>query len=313
MGWFLKSSAGGRRAKQRWQQRLPWRDPQWASILKVLSVALAALMAMAGWRLAQQSLLKHAEAHISDGLAPQQVHLAEVPPWIDALTRQQLQRLAALQMSSPSIDGHQLHRTVDALRRNPWIEGIRKVRRVQDGLVVHASFRRPTALVERPDAYHRVDREGVLLPGMFVASGLKALHLPVIVGVRSPPASLGEVWPGEDLNSALALVRVLSGQPFASQIGVIDVHTRDRQGRTRLTLVTPHVKVRWGLTPGREGPIERDTATKLKRLARVLRNQRWIANGRPRPAVEIYGPTILVRRTRDRSDQSRPTGYMRFR
>jgi hypothetical protein len=146
-----------------------------------------------------------------------------------------------------------------------------------------------------------------------VASQLPALDLPVIMGVQSPATEPGNVWPGDDLADALSLVKVLRDQPFFHQITVIDVTDRDAQHRARLTLFSSHLQIKWGLAPGLGEPIERDTATKLQRLARVLRTQQTIANGGPPPIVEIFGPTALVRPTLQSRIQRGSVGYARLR
>ena len=311
MGWRLGKKAAMARGSRPWFKSLS-RQSTPRQLLGLTAGAAVIGAVLVGWHQGRLCLVSYAQIQAPAEINADQVHLVNAPPWMDHLTHEELRRTVALQIRGRSYSSANLRRAVAALNGNPWVADVDRIRQRRDGGIdVLADYRQPVAIVAGASGYHRVDNSATELPGLFVTSQLPALDLPVIEGVQSPAKGPGNVWRGDDLVDALSLVKVLRGQPFFHQITKIDVTERDAEQRARLVLLSSHVQIKWGLAPGLGEPIERDTATKLQRLARVLRTQRTIANGGPPPIVEIFGPTALVRHTPQSSVQPDSAGYAR--
>ena len=294
MGWFGKTGKG--------RKKRPVRHffdyPLVVTLIKQrkhLAVAAVILSALIGWRCAKIYLVDQAVAATTSPNA-QHINLADAPPWLDKLVRQRLCQQVSASLQHDSLVGVSLVRSVRALEQNPWVRKVHRLRQERNGTVtVLADYRQPVAMVDGGHGYHRVDAHGVQLPGLFIHSKLESLGMLLIVGVEASPPGEGLHWPGDDLSAALALVKVMEGQPYRKQIKYIDASLRDRRERVRLAIVTTKKNgcVRWGLAPGINDPVEQDTPTKLRRVATVYRKYGDIgADGR---VVDIYGPAIFLR------------------
>ena len=299
MGWFLRKPKK-RRMKAASHRRVAGR----LGAVKLLLLAIGLGAALSGWWLARRALWDYAGQHMAH---PLKVELGDAPDWMDQLVRQQLSSTIVSRLTRDRFDSYELDDTVATLEQNPWVERVHRLhRRRQSHVVLSATYRRPIAIVDCEDGFHRVDRHGVQLPGLFTRGRVKALGLPLVVGVRTQPRGAGRLWLGEDLAAALGLIEVLSGQSYFDQIEAVDVHDLDRRGQPRLVLRTRHGMVRWGLRPGRGEPIEPNTATKLRRLAQVYREWQSIDAGGK--TVDIFGPAVFIRHHIDRDPRARVGG-----
>ncbi|MAE65265.1 MAG: hypothetical protein CMJ18_13420 [Phycisphaeraceae bacterium] len=289
MGWFIKAPTGG--ADRRRGRAAPDDDGEASKgRLRILIVAGTVLAIVVGCHFLERFLWRH--AHERHGPV-MEVRLDRERTDLDRYAAQQIRRTVVHRISDVEASADLLPSILAALQDHPWVERVDSVRRTRHGIVIDAEYRRPVAVVAHRDGYSRVDRVGVLLPGLFVASQIPDLGLPVISGVAAPHEGDGRPWPGRDLEGGLRVVDVIRDQPFADQVLEIDVSATDDRDRPRLALYTREGMIRWGLPPGEGRPIEPDTDTKLRRLAQVQR--KWDSIDAGGKIVDIYGPAIFVR------------------
>lgn len=145
-------------------------------------------------------------------------------------------------------------RIAERLRKVGWIERVKFVRREPDArFLVGCEYRVPVAVVHHGGSNFLIDRQGVRLPGVYGNSSTA----PMIERVVHPPPLAGEVWPGEDVQAGLAMLRVLAPEPFVDQIAAINVgNLGGRVDRTasHIELATDREdgRIRWGSVPGSE-------------------------------------------------------------
>lgn len=122
-----------------------------------------------------------------------------------------------------------------SLHENAWIKKITEVRRVISAdrksqiIEISAEYRFPAAWVEYENNYYLVDADLVRLPDTFSAADRK--HTPALMqltGVQLPPGNKAvpqpsEQWNTEDVAAGLALINLLSKQPYVGQIASIDL------------------------------------------------------------------------------------------
>jgi len=307
--WWLFKKRGGGKAKKKPAGRgrssrassgrgMPW--PRWRTVWAVSqwAIGLAAIVALAwGWRVAESELLADAR-QAAPVLQPDMVELENQPATYQAWLVGDLKRLVIdAATPHPPRSRARLAAVHEAMSNTGWAASVRRVRlREGGGLIVEATWREAAAAVETYDGYRLVDVQGVRLPGLYErVDGLAEQGVPVIVGVASPAPEIGEVWPERegDLSAGLALVGLVQPQPFASEVSAYDVSGRDDAGRVQLILrTTTGGLVHWGLAPGREQSIDVDAATKLERLASLVRSEGSIDAGGRR--VEVFGPATAV-------------------
>lgn len=297
MSWFLTTGKKNRSKSKRGSSTKTgaWDPQRTLAAVKLLLILAAAIGAGYGWRFGREALLDYARNRAPAVMQPDRVILADAPTWMGEALSARLRGLVAAEIHGQPLDGNALARAVGVLRHSPWVETVHRVeRRSLDEVVVRADYRRPVAMVETRDGYHLVDAFAVRLPGVYHPSHRRQLHLPLIVGLRTAQPLVGEVWADDTLRAGLALRRVLAQTTILQEIASIDVSHHDERGRTRLVLWTdqgrdlarsPHVI--WGLPPGAESPYEPDLATKIARLAVVIRR----ASARAK-IVDISGAAV---------------------
>ncbi|MFP4145712.1 MAG: cell division protein FtsQ/DivIB [Phycisphaeraceae bacterium] len=301
MGWLLsgngkkkKTTRGkgsrGTKGTSRGGRAAPWDPKRTLAALAVVG-AFAGLLGFAlAWHYGGEALRSWASTEHAADPSAEQVELTDAPAWMSPLVREQLRQITADAVGSDPLDRQGLVAAVEQLRENPWVLEVDQVRRQPGGkVVVDARYREPVALIQKSDGYHLVDAEGVRLPGVYYRHQLKSVDLPVLIHVSAAPPFRGEVWPGEDIQAGLELVRLLAGQPFFDDIEAFDVGKRDQRGRICLAL---HGEaggvVWWGLPPGEERVIEADAAVKLAWLRDIVRQ---------RGTVDAGGLVVDVRST----------------
>lgn len=300
MGWFLTGKSKTSRSKR--SKRVaksaaspkPW-DPQRTLLaLKISGVFALLLAGVIGARYGEKALLGYAEARHGRTITAADVELINAPAWMSDDTRQHLATVVAGRVETDPMDGRSLRIAVMALDENPWVRGVTQVARLEGGTIhVTADYREPVAVVQGRDGYHLVDEFGIVLPGLYYNHQIDRLDLPLVTGVTSaPPREAGQLWPGDDVQAGLKLVRLLAHEDYADQIKSYDVSHRDARGRIRLVLFTGRGMVRWGLPPGEEQTIEPEAATKMTWLSFVDRKRGGIDAGGK--VVDIYGPRIAV-------------------
>lgn len=310
MGWFLSTRKKKRTTRSSYKTSAPseWDPQRTLRALKYMGITAAVVALVVGWRYAEQFLTGYASERYATAITAGHVQLADAPPWMSEMLRDDLRRLIAGQIDHNPLDSHNLERAAVVLADSPWVNRVERIQRTgHDRLEVYAQYRQPVAAVQGTGGYHLVDQHGVRLPGLYLQHQLPQLDLPVVEGVSLEPAHIGEVWPGNDLQAGLALVDILATQPYQDQVRSIDVSRRDTRGRILLVMHTQHGMVRWGLPPGQEQAIEPAAAIKAKWLADVDRQRGAIDAGGK--IVDVYGPAIFVHRPAADNGQTIRTGY----
>jgi hypothetical protein len=296
MGWFLsrtKAAVPKRKKKATVGERPQWDPRRTLVALKALaSGCLLAGLAL-GWHWSEHQLGDSVRQRAAQPVASDQVQLLGAPAWMGAMVREEIVALVAAQVSPDPLDRAGIARAAHVLAGNPWVQDVEQIWRLPGGEVaVSAKFRQPMAVVEGRDGFHLVDGQGVRLPGLYLKHQASQLPLPLIVGVRASSHAVGELWPGEDLQAGLALVRLVGHEPYAHQIRAVDVSSRDSRGRIRLLLRTEKGVVVWGLPPNQEQAIEPPASQKKQWLAGVYRQRGAIDAGGRR--VDLFGAAPFV-------------------
>ncbi len=292
MGWFLSSKKKKSKSRKRTSlmEREAWDPKRTLAALKLLGVFALAVALVIGWRYSERYLLDYAKQHQSEPVTVKQIELVDAPAWMSEGIKDQIKQTAATHVSPDPMDGRSLRQTAEALKQDPWVRDVNQVTRRSGGQVlVSARYRQPVAVIESKDGYHLVDAKGVCLPGLYQGFEVQQLNLVTIVGVETPPpAKAGEVWPGEQVNAGLALLRLLGNEPYMDKIRSFDVGQRDERGRLRLVLHTQDGTVRWGLPPGQENAIEPDARVKIGWLRQLAQRDASLSSGGQ--IIDIYGP-----------------------
>ena len=224
--------------------------------------------------------------------------------WMPATLRSELESLAIgrIVVDDP-LSGASLAGIGDALAATGWFEGQPTVRRVyrnnRSVIDVGGTWRVPVAVVRYDDLDYLVSKDGRLLPARYSPG---ASGMPVVLGVSSPPPSrrdsgqlaFGEPWSGTGVGEALALLRLMSMMPFASQVAGVDIQ---RHGKTRqLEIVTDrNTRILWGGGPERPLPGEIRTEGKIALLLDIARRYGRIDAGQAR--IEIFSDRVVIDRT----------------
>lgn len=301
MGWFLTKNKPAPRTRSRTRAGQRSVEPRWDPQRTLLGLKLVGAVAlvvglMVGWRYAEWGLRSYVSDLNEQRRDPQiTVELVDAPAWMSPLLYRDLCQLAAAQIRPDPLNAQRLDWAREALAANPWVKAVQRIERLPaDTVRVQAVYRQPAALVETPDGYHLVDREGVCLPGLYLKHQLRELALPVIVGASAMPQRPGQPWPGRDFQAGLDLALLLVQEPYLDQVQSIDVSYRDERNRIRLVLHTVGGGlVRWGLPVGDEHPIEPPSATKRAWLTGLYHQRGSIDAGGK--VVDVFGPAVFVR------------------
>lgn len=210
--------------------------------------------------------------------------------------------------SRDALDASCLRLAGEALLESGWASRVLEVRRERDRIRIQAQWRVPWAVVRWRGRDQLVARDGAVLPEIFDAdaSGFRviegvaqepprrdATRAELAAGIADPLLA-GETWPGEDLRDALALIDVLSRQPWWDQVRGIDVADRSGTDRsTRLVILTRFGgRIVWGAAPDAFRPWEQTVDVKLQRLTHLATTYGRIDAGER--VVYIAGERILV-------------------
>jgi len=283
VGWFLHKKSDKRRKRGQSPMSASgamggWDPQRTLAGLKILGIAAAVILTIVGYCWLEQSLMIYTSQTTTATVLAEQIRLIDAPQWLDQDVAQRLQRITAQRINDDPMDAESLRIAAKVLAAEPWIAGVRQVRRGSNGVVsIHADYRQPVALIEMGNAYGLVDRQGALLKWDDPATWA----LPVITGIsRSRLAMPGQRYSGEDITAALALAQTLGGEPYMDQVTSIDASGRDRMGRVQLVLYTDRSWVVWGPSPGSERSWEPGAAKKLGLLREAARVSTIDAAGR---------------------------------
>lgn len=293
MGWFL-SKKKKKRAKPRRSASLmepkAWDPKRTLAGLKALGLFALAIALVIGWRYGERYLLDYARQQHVEPVGSEMIELVDAPAWMSEGIREQIRQTVAEPIDPDPLDGWSLRMAAEALRHDPWVRDVNQVTRRTGGRVlVSARYRQPAAVIQARDGYHLVDAQGICLPGVYERHEVQSLGLVLVMGVPDPPpAEAGAVWPGEEVQAGLSLIRLLAAEPYMDKIRSFDVSQRDERGRLRLVLHTESGTVRWGLPPGEEHAIEPDAAVKIGWLRQMAQRDSALSSGGQ--IIDIYGP-----------------------
>ena len=206
-----------------------------------------------------------------------------------------------------------------AVNYNAWVKRITQVRRyVQPDrqaqwIEIYAEYRRPAAVIAVPIdratgkrltdfqlikdparvpamRYYLVDEELTRLPGEYSENVFASMQMMTLYGVDQDVPAPGSPWTAPELAAGLKLAGILAGQPFASQIALINL--ANFEGRAidpkavdktdaHITLLTPYgTEVRWGRAIGEEKFYEIAAGGKIKALTSIFARFNRIDAGR---------------------------------
>lgn len=230
----------------------------------------------------------------------------EPQTWVNAETRQILEALVLRSVSADPTDREAPTRARAALLRTGWFTPSLRVERDTSGVVrvfgesgAASLWRVPVAAVRYMGKDHLVGAEGERLPLAYEPGGSK---FGVVVGVSTKEPEWGQVWPGGEVQAAIALMQAVQANPNfvagtagAKQFAAVDVSEFAKL--KRLTIITDRGhRVLWGGPVDQLNPGEVKPAIKIERLATLLRNYGRIDAGHEMIDVRLEGGTFVVDR-----------------
>jgi hypothetical protein len=231
-------------------------------------------------------------------VAPGQKKPTSPQTWLPAAVQRDLALIAASEVAVDPFAKESLERARRALLATGWFSQISTVRRTPGGHVdITADWRLPAAVVQHRGREYLVAVSGQVLRLPARTPVMKG-SMPVITNPRLAPKSdnqgivYGEVWPGGDVEAAIALLRHLRQIPEVKRIAGVDLANFIETGH--LTLVTDSgAKIVWGSALSELGPGEVSVDTRRARLRDILQT-RFDASQR---MIEIHTPVVLVDKT----------------
>lgn len=158
----------------------------------------------------------------------------------------------------------------------PWVRKVTSVERVfPDQLLVRFEYRRPHAAIRRDTGFVVVDRDGVRLPGVYVAPP-PCDRTVQITGVTSLPPEPGKLWEDPALRAAMSMVDYIPGSSLLGRVGIREVDVANFGGRqdprrSEMALATSGGCVlAWGRTSQTSKFGDLSTEEKLENLREVL-------------------------------------------
>jgi hypothetical protein len=198
---------------------------------------------------------------------------AVAPKWANS----QGEELIRIEGAGKSIFDPQLvERVGRTFESCPWVRKVTAVERVfPDQLLIKFEYRRVHAAVRRENGYVLVDRDGVRLPGVYVAP--PACDRTVqITGVASRPPEPGQVWQDDSLRAAVAMADYIPESTLLRRLGIREVDVANFGGRqdprrSEMSIVTSNgCIVAWGRTSQTSKFGDLSTEEKLENLREVL-------------------------------------------
>ncbi len=225
--------------------------PSFIRFLKISSIACAVL--------AIGLLLIYAEKYVrsSRGVQSGPVVLVGAPEWVGEQLKAKI--LAGAGGRTFNLDENAAALVQKNLSSAPWLNNVR-VLTTEKSIEVHATFRKPIALVKSGLNNFYVDAEQVVLdyvpmPHLLIVE-IRGLT-PVVVMPK-----FGQVWRRDDLTAAIKLLERLSkmdrdvtpAKPLLREIATIDVSNyqgRKNSSRPHIILYTnDNIEIQWGAELG---------------------------------------------------------------
>lgn len=221
--------------------------------------------------------------------------------WVPAPVQNELEQIVKQNISPNPFDQASLVDAAERLRSTGWFARLEEVRREAGGVVsVKGTWRVQAAIVRKDGRNHLVAIDGAVLKlpaGVPPQDRLFNIYNPS----SPPPASelggiaYGEPWRGSDVQSAIALLKLLYTRPaVARQVDGVDLGEFARSGK--LTLVTDRQhRIVWGSPIGELLPGEVTEERKVMALEKNLKE--WGRIDANEQRLEIYTPIVLVDKT----------------
>ena len=223
-----------------------------------------------------------------------------ISTYVPEAVQADLAQVAGLNLNANPFDRAALEQAADRLKATGWFARGLQVSRRPGGVVqVDGVWRVPAAVVHKDGRNHLVATDGSVLrlpvgaeppEGMFQISNPTS---PAPLADNGEPA-YGTPWLGNDVQSAISLLRTLCQRPVARQISGVDLSDFLKNGK--LTLITDKgTRIVWGSAIGDSVPGEVKVERKIARLEQNLKEFGRIDANQNR--VEIYTPIVLVDKT----------------
>lgn len=193
--------------------------------------------------------------------------------WPPAALQQQLLELAHARVAQDPnpLSGAVLARIGQDLQASGLFERVSSVQRRRGGVIeIQGRWRLPAGAVRHDGRDYLVGPGAELMPVRYepgrqdVRAILGAAYNPPVRSDGTP--AYAEPWPGDDVPAALAVLNLLRGKAYWSQVQAIDVSTFARD-RTLEIITDKGTRVDWGGAPGEFRPGEIESARKLDKLA----------------------------------------------
>lgn len=226
---------------------------------------------------------------------------AKPSTWVPKSVQADLARAVDSHLTPNPFDQAALVEAANDLSATGWFTKLASVQREAGGTVrVRGEWRIPAAVVRKDGRNHLVAMDGAILKlpeNTEPPERLSFISNPSSPAPRNDAGTIayGVAWMGNDVQSAITLLRTLHGRPeIYRQISGVDLSEFARS--TKLVLVTDRGhRIVWGSPIGDLMPGEVAVERKVARLAQNLKDFGRIDADQPR--VEIYTPVVLVDKT----------------
>jgi hypothetical protein len=247
-----------------------WGPGRTATGVVVLSGGLA-LATAAAWQRARAHVLASGRYSVRQ----EQVVCTPLPNWIHTNIRAEVFRDANLEEPLSILDDGLPERISHAFSLHPWVEKVRRVKRLSPARVeVDLVYRCPVCMVEAPGEPLPVDAEGVVLPAADF-SPIEKSSYPRLTGVDTVPMGpAGQRWGDGRVVGGAEVAAVLGPVWHELKLERIEPlpHPRGPAGEEPpYQLITRGgTHIYWGLADGGNVPGELPAAEKLARLERYF-------------------------------------------
>ncbi len=208
------------------------------------------------------------------------VTLNNPPIWIDDSLLLELQDLARIHLAKTTVGREGLIETADALSTTGWFQEITQVRWVNDKeAIIDALFLIPFAQVQDKDGIVFIDDQGRRLPTRLGAIVKPNYHFITLVQPQfHRPQRSGLQWSGEDIVSAISLLKLIYRKPWSTQITCINLSRFTSSGSMILETDKQSAFI-WGSAPGEEHRLEALADQKIYRLNHIYKQYGQIDQG----------------------------------
>jgi hypothetical protein len=179
-----------------------------------------------------------------------------LPPWAGERIREDLGRLGDLPESFSIMDPGICRRVAEAFRKNPWVEEVTSVTKVQPNRVlVEMRLRRPVAGVRVRQKFYLVDAAAHRLTDAIDAWPQDENALPVVIANAWTLPETGEVWDSDGVKAGAAVAKYLlcNRERLGTHFVAIDVTNiggcRNKYESDILLITQKGTYVKWGRSP----------------------------------------------------------------